>query len=146
MTDCSVTPPVRRSALALGRGEMSLLNLHEMTNHVIAHQRSQYTEVHAGEQRPIEVRQPHHEDGEAHRVDQAESHAHAATVDQNHDRGDGQEHEDEQCGVHPSVITRLGPVDQDPRMDQGQKQPSPRLVQELDRFHFAPFVDDDRRY
>ncbi len=148
MTDFSVTPPVRRSALALGRGEMSLLDLDEMTDHVVAHQRSQHTEVYAGEQRSIEVRQPHHEDGEAQRVDQAEGHAHSATVDQHDDRGDGQEHEDGQCDVHPHavVITRLGPVDQDPRMDQGQQYARPRLIQELDRFHFSPFVDDDRRY
>ena len=89
MTDLSVTPPVRRTALGLGRGEVVLLDLHVATDHVVAPQQDQRAEVHLGEQGPIEVRQPHHEDAEAEDVDQAEVHAQPTTVDQHDQRADG---------------------------------------------------------
>lgn len=146
MTDFSVTPPVRRlRAVALGHGvEVMLLHLDETTDDVVARQRGEHTEVHAGEHYPIEVRQPHHEQGEAQHVDQAEDHAQPTTVDQHDQRGDGQEHEGEQCEVHPSVVTRLRPVHQDRHVDEAQDQPRPGLEEVLDRFHFSPLLDDDR--
>lgn len=146
MTDFSVTPPVRRlRAVALWHGvEVSRLHLHGTTDDVVACQRDEHTEVQLDGHGPIDVRQPHHEDGETQRVDQAESHAHPTAVDQHDQRGDGQEHEDEQCEVHPSVVTGLGPVHQDPHVDEAQDQPRPGLEEVLDRFHFSPLLDDDR--
>jgi len=148
MIDLSTTPPVRRlRAVALGHGvEVMLLHLDETTDDVVARQRGEHTEVHAGERNPIEVRQPHHEQGEAQHVDQAEGHAQPTAVEQHDHRGVGQEHEGEQCEVHPYVVTGLRPVDQDPHVDEAQDQPRPGLEEVLDRFHFSPLVDDDRRY
>ncbi len=148
MVDLSTTPPVRRlRAVALGHGvEVTLLHLDEPTDDVVARQRGEHTEVHAGERDPIEVRQPHHERGEAQHVDQAEGHAQPTAVDQHDQRGDGQEHEGEQCDNPPSFVTGLRPVDEDPHVNEAQDQPRPGLEEVLDRFHFSPFVVDDRRY
>lgn len=149
MTDFSVTPPVRYIRPQLGGGvEVALLHLHEPTDHVVDPQCRQNDEVHPIEQPSIDVRHPHREDGEAQHVDQTEGHAQSPAVDQHDQCGDGQEHEDEQCDVHPHavVITRLLPVDQDCRVNEGQQCPRTDLVQVRDLLHFSPLIEDDRLY